>query len=98
VSLRLIVFYFFVNAELDFLAVGPKHQRRGIGRQLLNWGVYRAKEQSKDCYVVATDAGLPLYKAGGLEEIGRLDVFGEAHTQMIIKNDPKWNTTEVCGS
>ncbi|KAH8682029.1 putative GNAT family acetyltransferase [Xylariales sp. PMI_506] len=76
--------------ELDFLAIHPEHQRRGIGKSLLNWGTEQAKESSKDSYLIASTAGRPLYIAGGFEEIGRLDLFGEPHSQMIIKNDPKW--------
>lgn len=80
--------------ELDFLAVDPKHQRRGIGTSLLNWGTERAKQDSKDCYVVATPTGRPLYVAAGFEEIGQLEIFGVPHSQMIIRNDPKWKTSD----
>ncbi|KAH8651241.1 acyl-CoA N-acyltransferase [Xylariales sp. PMI_506] len=73
--------------ELDFLAVHPDYQRRGIGMALLRWGSERAKKESKDCYIVAAAAGRPLYLAGGFEEIGQLDLFAVPHTQMLIKNN-----------
>ncbi|KAH8894236.1 putative GNAT family acetyltransferase [Thozetella sp. PMI_491] len=76
--------------ELDFLAVDPKQQRRGIGKSLVTWGMEKAKQASKDCYLVATSDGLPLYLAVGFEGIGELEIFGIPHTQMVIRNDPKW--------
>jgi GNAT superfamily N-acetyltransferase len=87
-----IVLISSLSIELDFLAVDPEHQRRGIGKSLLSWGTERAKQESKDCYTVATAAGRLLYVAGGFAEVGQLEIFGVPHTQMIIKNDARWKT------
>ncbi len=80
----------FSLAELDILAVDPKHRRRGIAMALLNPGLERAKRESKDCYLVATPLGRPAYFAAGFIEVDQLDVFGVPHSQMVIKNDPSW--------
>lgn len=84
---------FVNNTELDFLAVDPSHQRRGIGKSLLSWGIEKATQESKDCYTVASASGRPLYIAGGFEEVRQLEICGVPHTQMIIKNESKWRTT-----
>ena len=83
----------FLLAELDILAVDPKHRRRGIAMALLSLGIERAKRESKDCYLVATPLGRPVYSAAGFAEVDQLDIFGVPHSQMIIKNDPSWTAT-----
>jgi ribosomal protein S18 acetylase RimI-like enzyme len=69
--------------SLDSIGVPPRHQRRGIGRALLDWGVRQAAAQGRDCYLVATPAGVALYAAAGFEAVRTVDVFGEAHVSMI---------------
>ncbi len=76
--------------DLDFLAVDPQQQRRGIGKKLLAWGMEHAASEGKDCFLVATPAGKPLYLACGFEELGDIDLFGVPHSGMIIKNDARW--------
>ncbi|EED12180.1 conserved hypothetical protein [Talaromyces stipitatus ATCC 10500] len=67
---------------LDSLGVHPNHQKRGIGRMLLDWGVEEAAKHGKGCYLVATPAGLPLYRAAGFEDVKVLDIFGTPHVSM----------------
>ncbi|KAH8891974.1 putative GNAT family acetyltransferase [Thozetella sp. PMI_491] len=78
--------------HLDYIAVDPQHRRRGVGKLLLEWGMQKAAAAGKDCFLMSTPAGRPLYAAAGFEEIGRLDLFGVAHFSMIIKNDKKWSS------
>ena len=73
------------KSDLDSLGVHPDQQKRGIGMKLLLWGVEKAKSQGRDCYLVATPAGVPLYKAAGFERIRGLDIFGTEHVSMILK-------------
>lgn len=75
---------------LSFLAVHPRHHRRGIGKTLLEWGVEKAAAEKRDCFLVATPAGMPLYLAHGFEQVGTMDFFGTPHASMMIKNDPRW--------
>lgn len=72
-------------SDLDYLGVHPDHQRRGIGKQLLNWGLDKAREQDKDVYLIATPAGFPLYQAVGFENLGSFLLFDEAHYGMIMR-------------
>ncbi|KAJ2981367.1 hypothetical protein NQ176_g2071 [Zarea fungicola] len=72
---------------LDSLGVDPAHQGRGIGRMLLDWGVQRAMEQEKDCYLVSTPSGLPLYQSAGFKPQREVVLFAVPHMSMM-----KWHT------
>lgn len=61
----------------------PNHQRRGIGKMLLNWGIDKAKEQNKDAFLIATPAGVPLYQVMGFEGLEPFMLFDTPHTGMI---------------
>ena len=54
---------------------------------LLQWGVNRAATDGKDCFLMATPAGRPLYLASGFQQVGEFDLFGTLHFSMIIKHD-----------
>lgn len=76
------------NVDLDYIAVDPRNQRRGIGKMLLQWGVQRAAAEKRDCYLVATPAGRPLYEAAGFVELATLQIFGVPHLSMIKRYVP----------
>lgn len=67
---------------LDSLGVHPDHQKNGIGRMLLDWGIKESSKQGKECCLVATPAGLPLYRSAGFEDVKVLDIFGTPHVSM----------------
>ncbi|RGP78320.1 gnat family [Fusarium longipes] len=69
--------------HLDYIGVTPGNQRRGIGKMLLKWGIERAIEEGKDCYLVATEAGRPLYVASGFEDLRTVSILGIPHYAMI---------------
>ncbi|KAJ6441235.1 GNAT family acetyltransferase [Purpureocillium lavendulum] len=69
--------------HLDYIAVDPQQQRRGIGKMLLDWGMTKAAEQRRSIYLVATPAGRPLYQAAGFEDLGPLQIFDVPHYSMI---------------
>lgn len=47
---------------LAYLGVLPSYGRRGIGRQLLQWGLDRADEEGRSVYISASVQGLGLYR------------------------------------
>ncbi|TFB05796.1 hypothetical protein CCMA1212_001566 [Trichoderma ghanense] len=71
--------------HLDFIGVDPDHQRRGIGKALLSWGIEQAAKAGRDCYLMATPQGRPLYEAAGFEIVRPLDMFGVMHHSMILR-------------
>lgn len=50
---------------------------------LLDWGIKEASLQGRECYLVATPAGLPLYRSAGFEDVKVLNIFGAPHVSMI---------------
>ncbi|KAL7805065.1 acyl-CoA N-acyltransferase [Trichoderma aethiopicum] len=72
--------------HLDYLGVDPQHQRKGIGRMLLDWGLSRAASENKDCYLTATPAGRPLYTKRGFEVVRTVPIFGVLHHSMIFRH------------
>ncbi|KAI8680343.1 N-acetyltransferase domain-containing protein [Fusarium keratoplasticum] len=72
--------------HLEMLGVDPSQQRRGIGKMLLQGAFEEADKFGEECYLVATPAGLPLYRGAGFEEVGVLKLFGVPHTSMIRKS------------
>ncbi|KAI9903426.1 hypothetical protein N3K66_002778 [Trichothecium roseum] len=69
--------------HLEYLGVDPNHQRRGVGRMLLNWGTKRADAGEKDCYLFGTAAGRPLYEAAGFTIAKDVTIFGAPHYAML---------------
>ncbi|KAM0513438.1 hypothetical protein ACHAPE_007902 [Trichoderma viride] len=71
--------------HLDMIGVDPLHQRRGIGKALLTWGMRQATKAGRDCYLMATPQGRPLYEAFGWEIVRPLNMFGVMHHSMIYR-------------
>ncbi|CZR63312.1 uncharacterized protein PAC_13209 [Phialocephala subalpina] len=59
--------------ELLELATSPKYQRRGIGSQLVNYGLEKAVRDGKKVYLSAAPKGVPIYTKLGFGEVGRLE-------------------------
>ena len=53
------------------MAVHPKHQRRGIGRLLVQWGVDVAEQLKLPIYLEATFEGMRLYEKVGFKPLTR---------------------------
>jgi len=63
---------------LAYLGVLPSHSRRGIGQQLLQWGLERADEEGKSVYISASVQGVGLYRKVGAEVVSeRVCMEGE---------------------
>lgn len=67
------------NLYLSILACHPAYQRRGIGKQLVNWGLDKAKQEGLDLTVFGSPMGSLLYRNVGFKEVGkfRVQVDGE---------------------
>lgn len=70
---------------LDIIAVDPNHQRKGIGKMLMEWGEERAAKQHKNIRFMASTAGAKMYRALGYEEVGALDILGGMEHSFIKK-------------
>ncbi|KAL8381985.1 hypothetical protein RB595_005985 [Gaeumannomyces hyphopodioides] len=74
--------------ELEVLAVDPNHYRKGIGKQLTEWGLEMAAREQKDVFLSSTPAGNPLYTRLGFKPVGDLKMFGGTYPFMVLKNNP----------
>ncbi|KAL8655270.1 MAG: hypothetical protein Q9226_003111 [Calogaya cf. arnoldii] len=52
---------------LDILTVDPKHQKRGAGRMLVEWGTAVADKMGVVAVVEATKYAIPLYQSAGFQ-------------------------------
>ncbi|POS73480.1 acetyltransferase [Diaporthe helianthi] len=50
---------------LDFFAVHPENQGRGVGKALLKHGIEKAREMNMDIFVLGMAAGFQIYKRMG---------------------------------
>ncbi|KAI0112241.1 acyl-CoA N-acyltransferase [Nemania sp. FL0031] len=64
----------------------PDYRRRGIGQQVMDWGMKRADELGLELFLDATPPGKPLYEANGF-------LFVEENVTSVTTDDPdeKWN-------
>ncbi|KAL7787245.1 acyl-CoA N-acyltransferase [Trichoderma afarasin] len=75
--------------HLDMIGVDPHYQRQGIGRALLTWGVEQATREGRDCYLMATPQGRPLYESFGFDIVRPLNMFGVMHHSMILRTNKR---------
>lgn len=61
----------------------PAHQRRGIGRMIMEWGHERAAKEHKNLRLMASEAGSKLYRAMGYQEVGSRDILGGTEYAFI---------------
>lgn len=54
---------------LEYLAVDPGHQGKGVGKRLVRWGLDKARKDGTFAIVEATPAGEPCYKSCGFKAV-----------------------------
>ncbi|OKL64432.1 hypothetical protein UA08_01109 [Talaromyces atroroseus] len=59
---------------LHVLAVHPNHQKKGIGRKLLQWGLDEADRLGLIAYLEASNEGRPLYEQSGFEAVKKVSM------------------------
>ena len=62
------------DTVLGILTTDPKHQHRGAGAMLVQWGCDVADELGLECYLEASDAGRRLYQKKGFTDVEYLDM------------------------
>ena len=59
--------------ELNLLGTHPRYRRRGAAAMLVEWGLKRADEEGKKCFVDAGgEGGAALYRRCGFVDVGEL--------------------------
>jgi GNAT superfamily N-acetyltransferase len=71
-------------ADLNVIAVTPEHQRKGVGKMLVTWGIEKARQDSRDIYLASMPAGRSLYLSCGFRELGEMEVFGITQYHMLL--------------
>lgn len=69
--------------DLRFLHTEPKHQGRGAGGMLTEWGVQEARKQRMIAYLESSEAGHSLYKKCGFRDV-----------ECLSLDLSKWGATE----
>ena len=59
---------------MAILVIDPEYQRKGVGHELLRWGLEQADEEQVECWIDASAAGHGLYKQLGWEDVGEVVV------------------------
>ncbi|KAH7264602.1 hypothetical protein MRS44_012082 [Fusarium solani] len=70
--------------RLAFISVSPNHQRRGIGRKLVQWGLDRSEEEGVAAVLEASDAGKGLYEKMGFVEVGKMPFDGGKKEEPVM--------------
>ncbi|KAL1873146.1 hypothetical protein Daus18300_003965 [Diaporthe australafricana] len=68
---------------LNYLAIDPKHQRKGIGRRLTQEGLDRAASRGRDVSLRASPEGRLLYLTMGFKEVCEGKVMGGSQYSMV---------------
>ncbi|OGM50915.1 acetyltransferase [Aspergillus bombycis] len=71
--------YYYV----DILGTHPAARRRGVATMLMNWGLERAKEESLEVYLSATQAGRLVYEKLGFEVRSTGELDGYVQDSMV---------------
>ncbi|CAI7576531.1 unnamed protein product [Penicillium pancosmium] len=76
---------------LETVAVDPRHQRRGFGRSLVQWGLDRANEERIPVGLDASHQGLALYEDMGFRTVAMVEVVPGLEVPAMLWESPSAN-------
>lgn len=82
--------------DLAVLSVHPNHQRKGVGKKLLQWGIKQAAEENKEVFLLSSPEGRPLYLSQGFRTLKEFMLCGTLPSYSMILSPP--TSTEVSES
>lgn len=62
------------NTDLNIIFTHPEHQRKGIGRAMMDWGLAKADQLGLESWLDASAFGFPLYQSVGFLAYGSNNV------------------------
>ena len=68
---------------LGTMAVDPKHQRKGVARKLMQWGIERGDIEGVPIGLYSSPNGAKLYGAVGFVEVGKVKAAGVEDAIMV---------------
>ncbi|KAI1400903.1 acyl-CoA N-acyltransferase [Hypoxylon fuscum] len=74
---------------LEILGVRKEFQGRGLGKQLLRWGLTRADEAGVEAFLAASPAGVPLYAKNGFDLIEAILLSDEKRVESFMLRQPQ---------
>ncbi|KAI0017135.1 acyl-CoA N-acyltransferase [Xylariomycetidae sp. FL0641] len=74
---------------LELLGVRKSHQRKGLGKRLLRWGLQRADEDQVEAFLSASPFGAPMYTKHGFETVETLHFDEGKYAEKIMVRQPK---------
>jgi GNAT superfamily N-acetyltransferase len=83
---------------VKLIGVSPNHQRKGIAKKLLGWGMERAVRENVPLTLEASRAGRPVYTRMGFQTIAELENFPGGAPCMVWRGQSRVATmkSETC--
>ncbi|KKZ63272.1 hypothetical protein EMCG_00255 [[Emmonsia] crescens] len=69
---------YICKQDLSAVAVHPAHQRRGVGRLLIQWGIDLADQLVLPIYTESSEVGFHLYEHMGFERLAHVSLIHKA--------------------
>ncbi|KAH8703270.1 putative GNAT family acetyltransferase [Talaromyces proteolyticus] len=78
------------HSFLNIIFTLPEHQRKGVGRAILDWGLAKADRLGLESWLDASVYGLPLYQKVGFLTYGRNNVQVEMPANYDADQKAEW--------